>query len=223
MTPQKLEPNAGNSLRTALLCALELFCFLGVVPLLAVAVPEFMPRRLLLFIGCFYAVARLWGRVERRRLLARPSIVLVRGAVLRGLVVAGLILVYVLLWDREHLFDFPSRKPGLWLLVFFLYPVLSALPQEIIYRVYVFEAFGPLRRRPWVALWVSGLAFGWVHVIYAGWFAVAASIPIGLILAWVYKTRRDEPGVLIALVLEHSLYGLAVFTLGVGRYFYLAR
>lgn len=223
MTPQKLELNAGNPLRPALLCALELCCFLGVIPFLAVALPEFMPRRFLLFIGCLYAVARLWGRVDRRRLLACPSAALLRGAALRGFVVAGLILVYVLLWDREHLFDFPSRRPGLWLLVFFLYPVLSALPQEIIYRVYVFEVFGLLRRRPWIALWVSGLTFGWVHVIYAGWFAVAASIPIGLMLAWVYKTRRDEPGVLTALVLEHSLYGLAVFTLGLGRYFYLAR
>ena len=223
MTPQQLEPNAGTSLRSTLFCALELFCFLGLVPFLAVAVPEFMPRRLLLFVGCFYAVARLWGRVDRRRLLARPSAALTRGAALRGLIVAGLILVYMLLWDQAHLFDFPSRRPGLWLVVVFLYPVLSALPQEIIYRIYVFEAFVPLRRRPWPAFLISGLAFGWVHVIYAGWFAVAASAPIGLILAWVYRKHRDESGILTALVLEHSLYGLAVFTLGLGRYFYLAR
>ncbi len=204
-------------------CALELVFFLGLVPLLAVTVPEFLPRRFLLFAGCAYALFRLRGRIQWRQLLARPPAFLLRGALLRGLAAIILIACYLALWDQEHLFDFPLRRPRLWLLVFCLYPFLSALPQEIIFRLYVFEVFEPLRRRPWIALWVSALAFGWVHVIYSGWFAVAASTPVGLILACVYHKHRDKPGILTALLLEHSIYGLAVFTLGLGRYFYLAR
>lgn len=210
-------------MRPAVLCAVELFCFLALVPLLAVTMPDFAPRRVLLLAGCLYVIFRLRGKVEWRRLLARPSKVLLRGALGRGILVATVTFLYVYGFESEHLFEFPLRRPRLWLLIFFFYPLLSALPQEVIYRVYIFEAFEPLRRHPWVAFWISAAAFGWVHVIYAGWFAVLTSAGIGLILAGVYQKHRGEPGLLTALLVEHSLYGLAVFTLGLGRYFYLAR
>ena len=61
-------------MRRALLCAVELFCFLALVPLAAAFAPDFAFRRGLLFVGCVYALFRLRGKVEWRRLLARPSV-----------------------------------------------------------------------------------------------------------------------------------------------------
>ncbi len=203
--------------------ALEPVFFLGLVPLLAMSDPMHALRRLLLFAGCAYALFRLRGKVTWRRVFARPSPAMLRGALVRGALAAILILAFVVLCDPEHLLDLPRRRPGLWLLIFCLYPLLSALPQEIIYRLYVFEAFAPLRASPWAAYAFSVATFAWVHVIYAGWFAVAASGLAGLFLAGVYVRRRNEPGLLWGLVLEHSIYGLAVFTLGLGRWFFISR
>ena len=43
---------------------------------------------------------------------------------------------YVLLVDKNLLFIFPKTNFKLWLIVIFIYPFLSVVPQEIVYRVF---------------------------------------------------------------------------------------
>ena len=46
---------------------------------------------------------------------------------------------YVLLVDKNLLFIFPKTNFKLWLIVIFIYPFLSVIPQELVYRVFFFS------------------------------------------------------------------------------------
>jgi len=97
-----------------------------------------------------------------------------------------------------------------------LYPIFSALPQELIYRGLFFRRYGPLfgdGRRLVVA---NALAFGWGHLFYENWIAVTLSFVAGTVIGWAYWRTRSFP---LAWAL-HAMGGMAVFTSGLGIYFY---
>lgn len=113
--------------------------------------------------------------------------------------------------------SFPRRAPRLWLTIMALYPVLSVLPQELVYRTFFFHRYGPLfggRQR--LAILVNAMLFGFAHIIFANWIAVGGTFLAGLLFAFRYHATRS----LWAVWLEHSLYGCLVFTVGLGRYFF---
>ena len=203
--------------------ALEIFLLLGIVPLLVLSREEHLFRRVVLLAGCLYVVCRLHRHISWSVLFRRPPPGWWRGPLLRGLLVLALALVYAALMEPDTFLDLPRQRTRLWLLILFLYPLLSVLPQEIIFRVWVFEAHTALWVSPLLPLLVSALFFGWAHIIYAGWFAVAATTLGGLALAWNYRQNRSRPGAIWPLCLEHSLYGLTMFSVGLGRYFFVAR
>lgn len=115
----------------------------------------------------------------------------------------------------EALFGFVREKPKFWALVMVLYPLLSVVPQEIIFRRYVFARFKPLFSPRGLVL-VSGLGFGFAHVVFDNWLAPLLCVIGGLMFANTYARSRS-----LALVsLEHALYGDFIFTIGLGRYFF---
>lgn len=59
-------------------------------------------------------------------------------------------------------------------------------------------------------------AFGYVHIIFGSRFSVAASGVGG----WIFATRYLRTQSLFTASVEHSIYGIIVFTVGLGRYFY---
>jgi hypothetical protein len=206
-----------------LFSVLELFLLLGMVPVLVMAVHGQVFRHGILLAGCLYTVFRAHRAVSWRRLFGRPHAGCWRGPLVRGALVFALAGFYVYCTAPEALFQLPLERSRLWLLIIVLYPTLSVLPQEIIYRVWVFEAHKPLWTSPVLPILVSALFFGWVHVIYAGWFAVLSCIAGGLALGWNYHLNRNSPGAIWPLLLEHSLYGLTMFTVGLGKYFFIPR
>ncbi|MDR2161458.1 MAG: CPBP family intramembrane metalloprotease [Desulfovibrio sp.] len=206
------------------LSLLEILILLGLVPVLVLFQPDgHLFRRAALLGGCLYVVLRLRRHISWIFLFGRPPGGWWRGPLLRGALVLILALAYAFLCEPEHFLDLPRNRPLLWLIILILYPLLSVLPQEIIFRVWFFEAHKPLWRLPLLPLPVSALFFGWAHIIFAGWFAVAATTLGGLLLAWNYHTHRASPGAIWPLCLEHSLYGLTMFTVGLGRHFFLSR
>jgi membrane protease YdiL (CAAX protease family) len=114
------------------------------------------------------------------------------------------------------LLDFPRQRPGLWVVVLVLYPMLSAWPQELVYRTFFFHRYEALLgRRGTIA--ASAFAFALLHVVYADPVAPLLALPAGLALGIAYA----RSGSLLAVALEHALYGTAVFTLGLGRAFFV--
>ncbi|WP_019926755.1 CPBP family intramembrane glutamic endopeptidase [Nocardia sp. BMG111209] len=117
---------------------------------------------------------------------------------------------------REDLFDLPRRNPLIWLAVMVLYPALSVYPQELIYRSFLFHRYAPVFGEGRGLVAASAAAFGYAHILFGSWFSVAASGAGG----WIFATRYARTRSLFTASVEHSVYGILVFTVGLGRYFY---
>jgi membrane protease YdiL (CAAX protease family) len=126
---------------------------------------------------------------------------------------AGITAIW--LYNPHMLFAFPRENTLLWVIVMFLYPLLSALPQEIIFRGFFFRRYSDiLGRNALFAL--SGLLFGYAHIFYGNITAPLLTAAGGLLFARTYLTT----GSLALTVLEHALWGNLLFTIGIGSFFY---
>ncbi|MDR3450801.1 MAG: CPBP family intramembrane metalloprotease [Alphaproteobacteria bacterium] len=117
-----------------------------------------------------------------------------------------------------RLFDFPVNRPGFWLLVMLLYPLLSALPQEVLFRVFFFRRYGPLFGEKALP-WISAAIFGFIHIVFHNWVSPPLSFICGLFIAFAYARHKS----LKLAALEHAIYGDMVFTVGLGLYFLVTR
>ncbi|WP_040859228.1 CPBP family intramembrane glutamic endopeptidase [Nocardia niigatensis] len=117
---------------------------------------------------------------------------------------------------REDLFDLPRRNPLIWLAVMVLYPALSVYPQELIFRSFLFHRYQPVFGDGTAMVAASAAAFGYVHIVFGSWFSVAASSVGG----WLFAARYMRTQSLFTASVEHALYGMLVFSVGLGRYFY---
>lgn len=185
----------------------------------AYALGEFtVPKLTVLGAVTFFCLAVLAGkgirwRREFRFQAVRPFLPLL--LVRLGLVTAGATCLTLILIP-DHLLAFPTERPGLWLAVMALYPLLSALPQEIIYRTFFHRRYTTLFGNGPALLLASSLAFAFLHVIYGNTAAVLLSLGGGILLGTTYEHRRS----LAAAWLEHAGYGMIIFTVGLGRFFY---
>lgn len=136
---------------------------------------------------------------------------------LRFLVVATLLTLYMAVFEPQAFLSLPRTYPRLWIAIMIFYPVLSALPQEIIYRTYFEFRFRSLFSNENLAMIANALLFGILHLIFHNPVAVAGGILTGLF--W-YQTYRHT-GSLWAVSLEHALYGNLIYTIGFGHYFYV--
>ena len=137
--------------------------------------------------------------------------------ILTYFVMAALFLsVAVLVLTPQSLFNFPLTRPWFWLLIMFAYPLLSVIPQEIIFRVFFIERYKNIFTRRELIIAASGLAFGLAHLIFMNWVAPLLTAIGGMLFALTYTRHRS-----LALVsLEHALFGDFLFTIGLGFYFY---
>jgi len=114
------------------------------------------------------------------------------------------------------LFTFPTRAPSFWAAVMVLYPIFSVLPQELIFRVFFFHRYERMLGGTAPTIIASALAFGWAHILFENWIAVALSGVLGLLLGVTFARSRSGG----AAWIEHALYGNAAFTIGLGWFFF---
>jgi membrane protease YdiL (CAAX protease family) len=128
--------------------------------------------------------------------------------------VTSLLLAAVWALRPGALFAFPLHRPWHWILLLVLYPPLSVLPQEVIYRAFFFNRYQFLfGNGKWLQLG-SACAFGITHLAFHNWVAVALTLPGGFLFAHSYRRNRG----LLFVVCEHALYGCMVFTIGLGQF-----
>ncbi|MDX1637739.1 MAG: CPBP family intramembrane glutamic endopeptidase [Balneolaceae bacterium] len=163
-------------------------------------------------------VLALWfdSTLSFERLFRQPNRYSVRSLAVRSLLVALFMLGLVLLVHPDTLFAFPRKQPVVWIVVMLLYPLLSALPQELIYREFFFQRYRSLFPSEAVLGYASALAFALLHIIYDNWWAVGLSLAGGILFMHTYR----RSGSLYWVTVEHAVYGCLVFTIGMGQYFY---
>lgn len=146
---------------------------------------------------------RGWGRVDWLRVAGF------------GLGVGALSWVFLRLTAPDEALVLWHDRPRLLVVIWLLYPILSALPQELIFRALYFHRYATLMGTPRTALLVNGLVFALAHLMYWNVLVAVMTFAGGLIFARAYVTR----GFPSALVL-HALAGNVLFTAGMGLYFY---
>ncbi|MCW2309638.1 CPBP family intramembrane glutamic endopeptidase [Rhodobium gokarnense] len=188
-------------------------------PLLMAGTASQAVRFSAIFLVAAYCLIGLWraGAVKaylrpnfRGFFAALPGVLLRSG--IAAVAIAG--LVYAL--HPNRLFCIPRANPDLMLIIACFYAFVSVLPQEIAFRAYAAFRLDGLKVAPVPATLLSAAVFGWVHILYGSWISVLLAFIAGIAF---YRTYRNS-GSILAAWLEHSLYGLAVFAIGLDHLFY---
>lgn len=153
-----------------------------------------------------------WGSLARG--LRRIDWRLVAGFALATAVIGGGTLW---LTAPEAAFFLLRNNLPLLLMIAALYPVLSALPQELVFRPLFFRRYGALLPGGETApLVLNAALFSLAHLMYWSWVVALMTFSGGLVFAWAYERRGNFP----EAVVLHSVAGVIVFALGLGVFFY---
>ncbi|WP_410873142.1 CPBP family intramembrane glutamic endopeptidase [Nocardia sp. A7] len=129
---------------------------------------------------------------------------------------AVVLTVAVALLRPDSLFDLPRERPLIWVLILVFYPLVSVYPQELLFRAFLFHRYTPIFGDGPRMIAASATAFGFAHFIVGNWISVLLSIAAGALFAIRYQHTRS----LLTTSIEHALYGILVFTVGLGDFFY---
>ncbi len=139
-----------------------------------------------------------------------------RLVVLRFLALMPVLLALTLALAPERFLRFPLERPALWAAVMILYPLLSALPQELVFRAFFFERYRPLFPKPAAMIAMSAFCFGFAHIMFHNAVAPALTLISGAMFAHSYAHHRS----LKWSAAEHAAYGCFIFTVGLGWFFF---
>ncbi len=133
------------------------------------------------------------------------------------LAVAAVLLTVALWWYRpDWLFRLPRHRPGLWAALLILYPLLSVLPQGLIFRTLYLHRYAPAFQSPQLARVAGAALFSLAHVPFGNGIAPLFTLVGGAL----FLRTHERSGSLAMSCIEHALYGNLLFTLGWGIYFY---
>jgi len=137
-----------------------------------------------------------------------------------GVVFVAALALWIFFPDR--FLSLPRERPRLYALVMVLYPLLSVYPQNLVYRTFFLHRYAPLFSRTGAAtpalMFASAVAFSLAHLSFHNHIAIIATFAGGIVFAITYTRTRST----FAASVEHALYGCAIFTLGLGSFFYHA-
>ena len=192
--------------------------FLGVPTVVGarwVPVPV-IPLLLVMTAGCWLALQ--WHHKIHLRNLLRQKVPAHEWRRILVIYAIALPCLLGLLWiiQPAAMFFLMRQHTVMWLLIMFGYPILSVFPQELLYRAFFFERYRPLFGDGGVMILASGTVFGFGHVVFHNWIAVALTFVGGLLFAKTYQRTTS----LLLVSIEHALYGCAIFTIGYGQFFF---
>ena len=122
---------------------------------------------------------------------------------------------YVILVDKDLLFIFPKTNFELWLLVILIYPFLSVIPQEIVYRVFFFQRYFPNERSFYFLTLLNMIVFSYGHIVFNNVHAILITAIVSPIFTYAYLKKS-----FFTCIVLHALGGQIIFTLGLGKYFF---
>lgn len=197
----------------------EFLLIFGGAPLLVLAVRERWFMIMLMWGGAAVVVFVLHKFYARRHAVEWNFKAFREGwrdmAALFLLAAPVLILIAYFLLPQQFL-SLPRERPELWMRILVLYPVLSVWPQELVYRSFIYHRYAPIFGTGYGYIAASAIAFSWLHIMFLNPVAVILTLAGGYFFAKSYSRHQS-----LALVcLEHAVYGLLLFTVGYGWFFF---
>lgn len=194
--------------------------FVGFYLLVPVGVALFMPPTLI-FPALFVAMAVGLGLLHGTDGFAWHQLRWRAGfdwRVVAGFTVVTLVVATAALGltRPDAFFNILHTQPMILPVIILFYPILSALPQEVVFRVLFYRRYGGLMPNGRTAMLVNAAVFSLAHLMYWSWVVALMTFFGGLIFSWAYEARRS----FALAVLLHSIAGWIIFTLGLGVFFY---
>lgn len=183
-------------------------CLLGSFPVIPVLWVAAIPTAILYY----KSKRKVESNVLDKRLIFRELLIIL----VRALCCMIVLWLYMWLTNREWLWSLPRRSLGLWLIVMCFYPVLSVIPQGIIYRGFFHSRYGSLFKHKWHRILVASLLFSFCHIFFLNFYAIILTFLGGILFNLSYEKTK----LLWVSNLEHAIYGDMLFTLGYGIYLY---
>ena len=208
----------GPQPRRKLLLALEFaVLFAGAPAALALFAPGafLLPALWVFALICLVALgqdpsfnrARLWRACDWR-----PAL---KTILLRFAIAASGMAAIILAFMPGNFLRLVRTRPLVWTLIMILYPLLSVLPQGVVYRAFLFHRYRVLASEK--ALLVLGaFAFSLAHLPFGNAWALGFTLIGGLMFGDTYLKSRS----MLLSSVEHALYGCLIFTIGFGAYFF---
>ena len=132
-----------------------------------------------------------------------------------SLIFLSLSFFYIILVDKDLLFIFPKTNFKLWLLVILIYPFLSVIPQEIVYRVFFFQRYFPNERSFYFLTLLNMIVFSYGHIVFNNVHAILITAIVSPVFTYAYLKKS-----FFTCIILHALGGQIIFTLGLGKYFF---
>ena len=169
------------------------------------------------------ASAIAFAHLRRAGLLARGEATRLRGVsgrdwirmLARFAACAALLTALLALYRPDWILSFPRRNPRFWLVVCIAYPIVSVLPQGVLYRALWEKRYAAGLSRT-ASLLLGAAFFAWAHVVFRNVWACVFTFIGGLFFLTTYR----RTGSLLFSGVEHALYGDFLFTIGWGAFFY---
>jgi membrane protease YdiL (CAAX protease family) len=138
---------------------------------------------------------------------------------LKFIIFALCLLIVMTLKMPDKLFLVLRQSFVFWLAITCVYVFLSGLPQEWLYRVFflwryeiLFDSLSNKRKQVSFIL-CNATLFCMAHIMFFNLWVLVLTFFGGLLFAYTYVQTKSYR----IIVLEHSLYGLWLFTLGLGE------
>ncbi|MDH5598845.1 MAG: CPBP family intramembrane metalloprotease [Cyclobacteriaceae bacterium] len=104
------------------------------------------------------------------------------------------------------------------LIAIITYPLLSSLPQEIIYRKFFYFRYSDLIKNKYLLIGLNAILFSIAHIYFQNYIALILTFLGAIAFSFTYLKSRS----LIFVSIEHSMYGLALLCSDMNQYFYKA-
>ena len=126
--------------------------------------------------------------------------------------IATITLVYMWFVDKNNMFDVVVNKPKMWVIIMFVYSLLSVYPQELIYRTFFFKRYQTLFSNDKLFIFFNAIVFSLGHIFFKNTLVIVLTFLGGIFFAFTYNKTKST----VMVSIEHAIYGCWLFTVGMG-------
>lgn len=138
-----------------------------------------------------------------------------RFILIRFFLLSLIFLLLSYLYFPQTFFYMVMNESKLFLLVIVLYPFLSVIPQELLYREFFFKRYA-FKLHTNTQLVLNAFLFMWAHIVFGNSVVLVLTFIAGLLFAHTYIKNRS----FLLVCVEHTLYGYLLFVSGLGELFF---